>query len=124
MGQLFWARLIELENSVNTVKMKKNTKLKFGVKELDCQTNQLIVRKAEDLNQGKIKNSIAIFFSRIITGIKSRLGPGGETSTTEQPEARGADEKQCLKDRVVAFLINIKKIIYICGLMMIYVNKS
>ena len=119
MGQLFWARLIELENSVNTVtfltpnliKMKKNTKLKFGVKELDCQTNQLIVRKAEDLNQGKIKNSIAIFFSRIITGIKSRLGPGGETSTTEQPEARGADEKQCLKDRVVAFLINIKKII-------------
>lgn len=79
MGQIIWARLCDFQDSVHTItfltpkliKIKKNIKLKFGIKEVKCRTDQLIVEEADDL-MTRNRNGTGVAF--ISTSLAKTLG--------------------------------------------------
>lgn len=79
MGQIVWATLADYQNNDYAItfltpypiKLKRNIRLKFGVKEVNCLTKQLVVREADDLVESNCTETGVAFIS---TGLKKAFG--------------------------------------------------
>lgn len=79
MGRIVWATVADYQNTGHAItfftpcqiRLKRNIRLKFGVKEVNCRTDQLVVGEADDLLESNCAETGVAFIS---TGLKKTLG--------------------------------------------------